>query len=253
MARVSGIHARGNPAFTEVEVEVFKSDARRLGFFQSLQRLLHFRHTPVFGVVAHPCLDAFRLLYHVPGDEPVLYLVTGYERVVEDASFEGVKQSLLRTVGYLPHIVEIDRAELVERCGECLFGRAYVGMALYREGNGTLENVRLDEPAVLRTFQRKDVASSCIHHHQFHVLLGVEVAVAHDKLVIAGVQMLTPLRVFLAPVRFITVQTLVCVTERHIQQRLLFLIACQSKRLECRAVRRDVFQITDVTTPTVSH
>ena len=70
-----------------------------------------------------------RLLYHVPGDEPVLYLVTGYERVVEDASFEGVKQSLFRTVGYLPHIVEIDRAELVERCGQGLFGRTDVGMA----------------------------------------------------------------------------------------------------------------------------
>ena len=117
MAHISSVHARRNPAFPEVEVKVLKGDALRLGFFQSLQRLLHFRHTSVFRVVAHPCLDALRLLYHVPGDEPVLYLVTGYERVVEDASFEGVKQSLLRAVGYLPHIIKIDRAELVERCG----------------------------------------------------------------------------------------------------------------------------------------
>ena len=209
MAHVGGIYARRNPAFPEIEIEVFKSDARRLGFFQSLQRLLHFRHTSVFRVVAHPCLDALRLLYHVPGDEPVLYLVTGYERVVEDASFEGVKQSLLRAVGYLPHIVEIDRAELIERCGECLFGRAYVGMALHREGNGTLEDVRLDEPAVLRTFQRKDVASGGIHHQQFHVMLGIEVAVAHDKLIVAGVQRSALRRPFIVILRLVAVKPLV--------------------------------------------
>ena len=165
MAHVGGIHARRNPAFPEVEVEVLKGDTLRLGFLQSLQSLLNLRQPFTFGTAAHPCLNPFRLLYHVSGNEPVLYLVTGYKRVVEDASFEGIEQLLFRTVGYLPHIAEIDRAELVERCGECLFGRAYVGMALHREGNGTLEDVRLDEPAVLRTFQRKDVAPSGIHHH----------------------------------------------------------------------------------------
>ena len=165
MAHVGGVHARRNPAFPEVEVEVLKGDTLRLGFLQSLQRLLNLRQPFTFGIAAHPCLNPFRLLYHVPRDEPVLYLVTGYERVVEDAPFEGVKQPLLRAVGYLPHVAEIDRAELVERRGECLFGSAYVGMALHREGNGTVEDVRLDEPAVLRTFQRKDVAPSGIHHH----------------------------------------------------------------------------------------
>ena len=61
-------------------------------------------------------------------------------------------------------------------------------------------------------------------------------AVAHDKLVVAGVQVFTPHGICLAPVRFIAVQPLVCVTERHIQQRLLLLEARQPERMECRAV-----------------
>ena len=122
-------------------------------------------------------------------------------------------------------------------------------MALHREGHGTLEDVRLYELSVLCPFQREDVSPSGIHHHQFHVLPGVEVAVAHDELVVAGVQVLAPRDIFLAPIRFIAVQTLVCVTERHIQQRLLFLIPGQSERLECHAVGSDVLQITDVTRP----
>ena len=89
MAHVGGIHARGNPAFPEVEVEVFKGDPLRFGVFQRVQRLFHFRHTLAFGIVAYPPFNAFRLFYHVPGDEPVLYLVTGYERIVEDASLQG--------------------------------------------------------------------------------------------------------------------------------------------------------------------
>ena len=165
MAHVGGIHARRNPAFPEVEVEVLKGDTLRLGFFQSLQRLLHFRHTPVFGVVAHPCLYAFRFLYHVPRNEAVFNLVTGYERIVEDTSFEGIEQLLFRTIGDLPHIVEIDRTELVERSGQGFFGRTDIGVVLHREGNGTLEDVRLDKLAVLCTFQRKDVAPAGIHHH----------------------------------------------------------------------------------------
>ena len=82
-------------------------------------------------------------------------------------------------------------------------------MALHREGNGTLENVRLDEPAVLRTFQRKDVAPSGIHHHQFHVLLGVEIAVAHDELVIACVQRLALRRPFIVILSLIAVKSFV--------------------------------------------
>ena len=101
-------------------------------------------------------------LYHVPRNEAVFDLVTGYERIVEDTSFEGMEKFLFRTVGYSPHIVEIDRTVLVERCGQGFFGRTDIGVVLHREGNGTVEDVRLDELAVLRTFQRKDVASSGI-------------------------------------------------------------------------------------------
>ena len=224
MAHVGGIHARGNPAFTEVEVEVFKGDTLRFGFLQSLQSLFHFRQSFVFGITAYPCLYALRLLYHVPRDEAVFNLVTGYERIVEDTPLEGIEKLLFRTVCYPPHIVEIDRTILVERCRQGFFRRTDVGMVLHREGNGTVEDVRFDELAVLRTFQRKDVAPSGVHHHQFHVLFGVEVAITHDKLVVTGVQVFTPRYIFLTSVRFIAVQPLVCVTERYIQQRFLFLI-----------------------------
>ncbi|VYT69611.1 Uncharacterised protein [Paraprevotella clara] len=153
-AHVSGIDTRRNPSFPEVEIKVFKGDARRFGIFQSLQRLLYFRHTFIVGIITNPCLYAFRLLYHVSGDEAVFDLVTGHERIIIDAPLQGCEQFLHRTVGYLPHIVEIDRSVLVERRGQGFFGRAYVGMALHRERNGTLEDVRLDELPVLRPFQR---------------------------------------------------------------------------------------------------
>jgi len=224
MAHVGGIHARGNPAFTEVEVEVFKGDTLRLGFLQSLQSLFHFRQSFAFQIIFHPCLYTLRLLYHVSRDEAVFNLVTGYERIVEDTPLEGIEKLLFRTVCYPPHIVEIDRTILVERCRQGFFRRTDVGMVLHREGNGTVEDVRFDELAVLRTFQRKDVAPSGVHHHQFHVLFGVEVAITHDKLVVTGVQVFTPRYIFLTSVRFIAVQPLVCVTERYIQQRFLFLI-----------------------------
>ena len=38
-------------------------------------------------------------------------------------------------------------------------------MALHGEGNGTLEDVRLDKLPVLRPFQRKDVTPARVHHH----------------------------------------------------------------------------------------
>jgi len=164
-AHVGGIDTRRNPAFPEIEVQILEGDTRRFGIFQSLQRLFHFRHTLTFGVFAHPSLYAFRLLYHVPGYEAVFDFVTGHERIVIDASLQGCEQLLRRAVGYLPHIVEIDRAIFVERRGQGFFGRAYVGMALHGEGNGMLEDVRLDELSVLHPFQRKDVTPARVHHH----------------------------------------------------------------------------------------
>ena len=133
MAHVGGIDTRRNPAFPEVEIKVFKGDAGRFGVFQCIQRLLHLRHTSAFGIFTHPCLYAFRLLYHVPGDEAVFDLVTGHERIVVDAPLQGSEQFLFRAVGYRLHVVEIDRAELVERCGQGFFGSADVDMALHRE------------------------------------------------------------------------------------------------------------------------
>ena len=88
VAHVGGIDTRRNPAFPEVKVQILKDDARRFGIFQSLQCLLHLRQTFIFWVVAHPSLYAFRLLYHVSGDEAVFDLVTGYERIVIDAPLQ---------------------------------------------------------------------------------------------------------------------------------------------------------------------
>ena len=68
---------------------------------------------------------------------------------------QGCEQILRRAVGYLPHIVEIDRTIFVERRRQGFFGRAYVGMALHREGNRMLEDVRLDElPFSIRSSER---------------------------------------------------------------------------------------------------
>ena len=67
-------------------------------------------------------------VYYRHGYEAVFDFVTGHERIVIDASLQGCEQLLRRAVGYLPHIVKIDRAIFVERRGQGFFGRAYVGM-----------------------------------------------------------------------------------------------------------------------------
>ena len=46
--------------------------------------------------------------------------------------------------------------------GASLLYTSYVGMALHREGNRMLEDVRLDELSVFHPFQRKDVAPARI-------------------------------------------------------------------------------------------
>ena len=51
-----------------------------------------------------------------------------------------------------------------------------------------VEDVRLDELPVLAALQREHVAPRSVHEDEFGVVLGVQVAVAHDKLVIVGVQ-----------------------------------------------------------------
>ena len=65
--------------------------------------------------------------------------------------------------------------------------------------------------------------------------------------------MLSPRNIRLVPVRFIAVQPLVCITQRHIQQRFFLLVAFQVERLKCCPVWRDVLQVSDVMTPPVCH
>ena len=55
------------------------------------------RDSLAFGIAVYPCLYALCLLYHVPRDEAVFNLVTGYERIVKDTSFEGIEKFLVNT------------------------------------------------------------------------------------------------------------------------------------------------------------
>ena len=53
-----------------------------------------------------------------------------------------------------------------------------------------VEYVRLHHRAALAAFQCQHVAPGGVHHQQFHVLSGVQAAVAHHELVIVGVSSL---------------------------------------------------------------
>ena len=57
-----------------------------------------------------------------------------------------------------------------------------------RERHGTVEDVSLDELAVLRTFDRKDVTPSGIHHHHLGIGLLVKTAELHTELVVVRIE-----------------------------------------------------------------
>ena len=246
VAHVGGVDARGYPPFAEVEVEFLEGDALWSGILQCLQRLFSLRQMLMLPVIGNPCLDALRLVDDIPGNEAVADFVIVRQRVEIDPAVEGSEQFLLGGVSERAHVVEMNRAVPVERGGQGFLRRVGLHDLIHREGHGTLEDVGLDELPVLLTLQGKDVASCGIHQQQFHVLLGVEVAVAQDKLVVVGVEVASLRLVLLVVLRLIAVQTLVGITQGDVEHQFLFLKAIEVSGMEHRSVGREVFQIAHV-------
>ena len=241
-AHVGGIHARGYPPLPEVEVQVLKRDLFRHGFFQRFQRLPCLRQHPVLPVTAYPFLHIGGLLYHVPGYEAVGYLVALCQRVVEHPSFQRFQHVRLRHVADGFHVGQVYSAIQVQRGGQGFLRRFRGDCRFLRKGNGAVEYVRLHHRAALAAFQCQHVAPGGVHHQQFHVLSGIQAAVAHHELVIVGVQVAAEHVVCLLPFRLLCVEPLVGVAHRDVQLRLLLLHTLHVQRLEGRPVAGHVLQ-----------
>lgn len=72
-----------------------------------------------------------------------------------------------------------------------------------------VEDVRLDELPVLAALQREHVAPRSVHQDEIGVVLSIQVAVAHDELVVVGVQVAAQQGVSLVAFRFVGVEPLV--------------------------------------------
>ena len=114
VAHVGGVDARGYPPLAEVEVEFLKGDALWGGILQCLQRLFRLCQMLMLPVVGNPCLDTLRLVYDIPGYEAVADFVAVRQGIEIDPAVEGCKQFFHGGVGERAHIVEMDRAVLVE-------------------------------------------------------------------------------------------------------------------------------------------
>ena len=111
-----------------------------------------------------------------------------------------------------------------------------------------VEDVRLDELPVLAALQREHVAPRSVHQDELGVVLGVQVAVAHDKLVIVGVQVAAQQGVFLVVFRFVGVEPLVGVAQVDVELCLLRMHPLHVERLECCPVLGDILQHPDLET-----
>ena len=80
----------------------------------------------------------------------------------------------------------------------------------------------------------------------FALVLGVQVAVAHDKLVIVGVQVAAQQGVLLMVFRFMGVEPLVGVAQVDVELCLLRLHPLHVERLEGRPVPGDILQHPDL-------
>ena len=85
-----------------------------------------------------------------------------------------------------------------------------------------LKDVRLDKSPLFLALDGKEIAPSCIHEHQPHVLRGVEDTVTHNELVVVGVQVRAQCRVLLLPFGFVGIQLFVGVADVDIGLRLFF-------------------------------
>ena len=197
-------------------------------------------------VFPNPALHVGDFLHHVPGDEAVGNLVALRQRVVEHPPFQGFQHLRLRQVAEGFHVGQVHAAVQVERGGQGFFGRFHFDQCFLRKGNGTVEDVRLDKLPVLAALQREHVAPRSVHQDELCVVLGVQVAVAHDELIVVGVQVAAQQGVFLVVLRFVDVEPLVGVTQVDVQLCLLRLHPLHVERLESRPVPGDIPQHPDL-------
>ena len=247
-AHVGGIHARGYPTLPEVEVQVLEGDLFGHGIFQGFKRLFRLRQHFVSLMTIHPIFHVGDFLHHVSGDEAVGNLIAILQRIVEHSSFQGFEYLRLRQITKRLHVGQVHAAVPVQRGGQGFFGRLHSGKCFLREGDGMVEDVRLDELPVLAALQREHVAPRSVHQDELGVVLGVQVAVAHDKLVIVGVQVAAQQGVLLVVFRFVGVEPLVGVAQVDVELCLLRLHPLHVERLECCPVLGDILQHPDLET-----
>ena len=242
---VCRVNPRRYPPLAKVEVQLVERDRSRRGLLQGGKGFL--LALPV-RVLCHPCLDTFRLIDDVARDEAVFDLVTFGERIVEDAPFQLVDQLLAAVVRQSLHVVKVHAAIAVERGRQRFFGRIDVRKLIEGERNGMVEDVGLDELALLRPFEREDVASRSVHNKEFDVRFGVQITVPTDELVVTGVQSLALRRPFIVVLGFVGIEPLVSVAHGDIGCNFLPLRRIQIERVERSPVTGNVFQIADLIT-----
>ena len=247
-AHVGGIHSRGYPTLPEVEVQVLEGDLFGHGIFQGFKRLFRLRQHFVSLMTIHPIFHVGDFLHHVSGDEAVGNLITILQRIVEHSSFQGFEYLRLRQITKRLHVGQVHAAVPVQRGGQGFFGRLHSDKRFLREGNGMVEDVRLDELPVLAALQREHVAPRSVHEDELRIVSGIEVAVAHDKLVIVGVQVAAQQGVLLVVFRFMGVEPLVGVAQVDVELCLLRLHPLYVERLESCPVLGDILQHPDLET-----
>ena len=101
---IGGIDTGGNPAFTEIEIQLVERNRSGQRFFQYGECLVH---PLVSRVIGCPHLYLFRLFHYVPGDEAVFNLIIVRQRIKVDAPFELSDEFLPAVVAKCFHVVEV--------------------------------------------------------------------------------------------------------------------------------------------------
>ena len=117
---------------------------------------------------------------------------------------------------------------------------------LHGERHGMHKDVRLDKLPPFLALNGKEIAPSCIHEHQPHVLRGVEDTITHDELVVVGVQVRAQRGIFFLPFGFVGIQLFVGVAYMNVGLRLFFEQKRKVERREDRTVGCEVFEHADL-------
>ena len=109
-----------------------------------------------------------------------------------------------------------------------------------------VEDVGLDELPVLRPFEGEDVAPRCVHHKEFDVRFGVQIAVTRDERIVTGIEVFTHGIALVVIFGFVGIEPLVSVAHGNVGRYLLALRLVQIERVERRPVAGNVFQVADL-------